>query len=894
MGKEKSLYEQLQESTKEKRVEHVYWEYIPKTLKKMKYPAEMPDAEGLTDGILKTGYYNHGVKMDYSILLEFKNTKDFKNSEKKAEVILQAICYLKEHKSTRQRGLPRVVFIGNKYSCFILPVSILLPYISREIVGYHSASTAYSNEENKKILEDIQEDREINNAGKLYEIKDDSFTLEPILTKCIEYAKNEVCKVKIVEDIIEEVFKDFDENICNKKSGERWDGRITKDLFMGMVLNNSHYDESLGKVGFRVGVDENGSPKNNYRSVNKIEYFAFKDFYKFEYTEKEKRKFSEICDRLIEENDRRKKGDFYTPSILAKKSHEYLKKYLGDDFPKNYVVWDCCCGTMNLTRDLGFNHLYSSTLEQGDIDICKSRQYNNDEKNRQFVYDFLNEDTDKLYALIEKKYKEGKEITSEDFKDWFLFSELTGKGLIDAWLSGKKCLIYINPPYGTACAFGHAGKTNYKSCIAKDTKMAKIMKKDDVGKCRENLYPQFLYKIYLLQKLFDKSEFHIGVFSPLGYLTLQSFEKFREKFMGQFGLLGGCLFAGNEFPNVKGNWPITFTVWQKDKSSVDYLDVVEKELGNYVSHKERHFYSVNKKESCSEWCNTEIKGKGKDYPNFSSGLKYLSKKSRGTLMDNALGYYYNISNIVGTNNQGVYIASACASGSNGISIMEDNFERVVSNFAARRLITGKRASWVNYFDEYMIPNENDSKYNEWLADAVIYSLFNSKSNQTALRDIVYNSIDYPDKHKWDIHNEFFFMSREEIKNLAEEYCYNEIERDLYNPDDIKERYVYKWLEDHKSSISIEGKAVLDKAKELIRKTFKYRQEFNRDFMKDVGNDSMAYHLNAWDAGWYQLKDMIEKYETQGLKDFNELYSQLDNKMYKQVFKLGFLKENNEI
>lgn len=143
MAKEKSLFEQLQESTKEKRVEHIFWEALPKTLKKMNYAAEMPDAIGSTDGILKTAFYTQNGQTDYSILLEFKNTKDFKNTKKKAEVILQAICYLKVHKSTRQRALPRVVFFANKFSCFVLPVSILLPYVSRHIEGVYSASTAY-------------------------------------------------------------------------------------------------------------------------------------------------------------------------------------------------------------------------------------------------------------------------------------------------------------------------------------------------------------------------------------------------------------------------------------------------------------------------------------------------------------------------------------------------------------------------------------------------------------------------------------------------------------------------------------------------------------------------------------------------------------------------------
>ena len=94
--------------------------------------------------------------------------------------------------------------------------------------------------------------------------------------------------------------------------------------------------------------------------------------------------------------------------------------------------------------------------------------------------------------------------------------------------------------------------------------------------------------------------------------------------------------------------------------------------------------------------------------------------------------------------------------------MPENFDRVVSYHAARRLITGQYATWINCKDEYMIPNTEHPDYAQWQADCIVYSLFNTASNQSSLRSIEYNG------KTWNIFNEFFWMSREDIYSLAQE------------------------------------------------------------------------------------------------------------------------------
>lgn len=74
--------------------------------------------------------------------------------------------------------------------------------------------------------------------------------------------------------------------------------------------------------------------------------------------------------------------------------------------------------------------------------------------------------------------------------------------------------------------------------------------------------------------------------------------------------------------------------------------------------------------------------------------------------------------------------------------------------------------------------------------------------------------------------------------------------------------------------------MLDKATELVKSSFKYRKEFNQK--------NPDYHINTWDAGGYQIKGLLKQYDPEGLKQFNELYKQLEDRMRSLVYELGFL------
>ena len=137
----------------------------------------------------------------------------------------------------------------------------------------------------------------------------------------------------------------------------------------------------------------------------------------------------------------------------------------------------------------------------------------------------------------------------------------------------------------------------------------------------------------------------------------------------------------------------------------------------------------------------------------------IKKDGRGKISENALGYFASNSNNIAMNALYVALFSGAHSRANGYVVNEDNFTRCTSLFSARKLVVG---NWINDKDEYMKPNTEHPLWQEFENDSIVYSLFNTSSNQSSLRQIEYKG------KLWDIKNEFFWMSKEQMKAQHEE------------------------------------------------------------------------------------------------------------------------------
>jgi hypothetical protein len=202
-------------------------------------------------------------------------------------------------------------------------------------------------------------------------------------------------------------------------------------------------------------------------------------------------------------------------------------------------------------------------------------------------------------------------------------------------------------------------------------------------------------------------------------------------------------------------------------------------------------------------------------------------------------------------------------------ILIENFNRMVTGFCARKII---KRDWIDDKDEFLRPNEQHEDYQQFTNDSLIVSLFHIHSFQTSLRQVTYKD------QLWDIKNEFFWMSKEEMTELANNNNYNELYSDVRTE---KNRYVYNLLFGEKNiyeQLSPDAKLVLDKATELVRMSMVMRSHF-----ADNHN-----HLNSWDAGYAQLKLVWKEYFSEEFKEFRQLYKNLEDRMRPLVYELGFL------
>ena len=864
-----SFYELLNRATDEARdVQPRYIDFLKESLKKTgNLDIVTPIPKTKADGVVPAFYIVDGVLNKFFIIIECKFEQSLENDAFRAGVILQTVCYLRQFKLAGE-VIPRIALIGNKKQCFVLPVSCLQTYIEKDIVKVTDASNAFSN--NPALVKEIMRDENIIKHCHLYDITPD-FNMDTVAKEILELAKGNPMKLEIEENSISKVFDYFTMHILKEREvgykGEKQAlaPRIQKDLFMMMLLNP---DECFLHPNKK---DTAFFGSNNQRLVHTSAYIAFKNMYQFKYSLEEKRRFTEICDRLIEDAERRNKGDFYTPTVWVDEAHKLLEKELGENWRDEYIVWDCCCGTKNLTRDYKFRQLYSSTIEKGDIEIGK--RYNLDIDNYHsvaFDYDFLNDDVELFEKLLEKK-KNGEELTELDFVDSTLY--LKSLGLIRGLLKGKPLVFLINPPYGTAKNGGMDSVS--KAGIAKNS-INELMLKEKIGASAQQLYVQFLYRIAKLRELFGV-KVEIGLFAPPAFISGSSFKGFRKYMENKLGVSAGFLLQGNQFADVSDTWGISFTVWKENfgLSNVNFSILKNTEQGvEYLGDKT--IYNLDNEMSLSSWVRT--KHKGIDAPQLTNAIsvKQAGKGCWGTLVENSLGYMHFNANNIEQSKQYVGLYSSCASCGHGLSVLEENFDKCISGFSARRVIAND-SNWINWQDEFLVPNTDNELYDKWVRDSLVYSLFNTKSNQSALRNV-----DYADKI-WNIKNEFFFMSEQEMLDLANgKFNRNDINEDIAM--DIEnfggDRFVYKKLQE--ITLSEEAQAVLDKARELVKLSFNSRDLFNQM--------QPEYQINCWDAGWYQIKGLLKEFHKDDLEEFNKLYKKLEDKMRPMVYELGFLKK----
>lgn len=822
------FFSDISKAKEEKEVEKVYVQAIEKGFKNI-FIEHPYECDGYFEASM---LYDESIKV-LRLLMEFKYGKNFNNPEDRAKVLVQVIYYLKKFDKGLDKSyqvLPNMILAGDKTTCFIIHVQEIEKYLKYNLDWDLPPSSAPNM--NKFLINEILNDDKIKIS--IFQINN-KFAFKDVVVDIKRMLINYNSKLNITENNIATIYDFFIQRVI--RNAQDYSAQDLVYFFINVITDNIDTFLHSKKKGVLYVKDEMNIQVDTYSFNQLISNYSTR------YKPSEEDKFNGIKDRLIEDTERRYNGEFYTPTIWVNEAHKEVVKILGEHWRDEYIVWDCAWGTGNLTRDYPFKHLYCSTLHKRDLELGDKYNINN----IKFKYDFLNDDIDKGIMSLPKE-------------------------LIKDILKNKRLVFLLNPPYA------EAGNGKSKVRKSKDgssnTKVKEAMILDGYRDCSQQLYIQFLYRIIDIKKRFQVEEMYICFFSPTLFLTGGRYDKFRKLFLNEFKFENGFIFNASNFSDVSKQWEVAFSIWSSgealDKHKFEF-SIREIGVNGLIEEIERkEVYNLTKENRCNNWISDICKDKKVESLVLKSALNYESdiiKKS-----ESALAYLMNDSNNVYANSQGVYILSCPVKRHiKTTPITKKNYEKCFSLFMARRLI---KSNWINQKDEYAIPDTTDSRYAEWVGDSIVYSLFEVQSGQSSLRNIRINNKTY------NVYNELFFMSNLEIKELADMYRNREVYEDCIQHGG--DRFIYNEIK--KYNLSKEAKNVLVFAKELISESFEYRDEFN----KRCPN----YQINCWDAGWYQVKGLLNMFLGEMLKSFEIVFDKLREKNIDLVYDLGFLNKNN--
>ncbi|MEZ5038069.1 MAG: hypothetical protein R2760_11360, partial [Chitinophagales bacterium] len=380
-------------------------------------------------------------------------------------------------------------------------------------------------------------------------------------------------------------------------------------------------------------------------------------------------------DLLVPQDIRERKGAFFTPRIWVELSQKYLTDYLGENWQDDYYVWDCAAGTGNLLAGLTNKYnIYASTLDQADVNVIHERIDHgaNLLKNNVFQFDFLNDE----FIPISKG---GKMPDS-------LFD------IINNEEKRKKLVVYINPPYAEATnAKTVTGTGENKGGVTTNFTINDVMK-PKIGPATNEIFALFMAIIY--EKIPGSI---LGQFSKLKFVNGSNFKKFKEFFLAEY--VSGFIVPGDTFDNVKGKFPIGFTVWntaQKSKIDVVKTDVFDKN-GNYQSTK--NFYG-ELPESINKWIKL-----------------FEDKQEIGLLVSCSPDFQHNSQLVILSKKQERYC----------FNISKSNLIQFVIYFTVRHCI---EATWLNDRDQFLYPIDGWQTDVEFQNDCLAFTLFHGQNRIT--------------------------------------------------------------------------------------------------------------------------------------------------------------------
>ena len=641
------------------------------------------------------------------VIMEYKYNLDFSSKTVRSGVLAQVMFYLKRFEKDG-KPFPAVVLIGDVNECFVIHSNHLLKFLDIEGVDWSVAPSSASSQTELVLALASDENR---NAF-VYDIVD-GFDFSNVVKQIEDCAANVVRLIHITEHNVDSVFKLF----CDKVVKSSMSPNDLVGLFLGCIVDSANNYLHPKKKG--VLVTPNGEVKVNHGNfLALISHFDTENV-----SPVEKKRLSEICDRLIEDTTRRKQGAFFTPTEFVDYAYHRIELTLGENWRDEYVVIDPCCGTGNLTRDYVFKELYRSSLEKSEVDLANKYNRNSEPA---FVFDFLNDEI--------KRKSEGGKIPDE---------------MMDALKGGKKILFLMNPPYGKA-----GGKLSGGKFLEGITNtLVKQMMHDEKIEGSE-LLKQFLWRVAYIKRKFNIKDCAVACFTNPSWMIKPQSKKFRDLFFNLFAFKDGILFCASAFSDVSSDWGISFSIWNSEtwdnKNCLTHTLIGKDENNSIVELGEKTLYNFDGLDTISpaEYISVGLGKKHKENVIWCKDIKKMTfKQSEINVYDGFLCAMASNSSDIQKNRM-TYISNSYPKCGGGIlQLTKSNMLECCVVQAIRSLIV---VNWINAKDMY---NMNVDIPMSFKLDAFIYSLFSNYCCSVKLEN-------------GELRNSLFWMSVSEIMELV--------------------------------------------------------------------------------------------------------------------------------
>ena len=553
----------------------------------------------------------------------------------------------------------------------------------------------------------------------------------------------------------------------------------------------------------------------------------------------------------FDEEGRKLAGEFFTPIIWAEEAHKYLDTYI-PNWRTECNVWENSFGSGNLVKTAGIKpeNLYMSTLQQEDVDAALAAPEFKDANI--FQCDFLADLDYDVYntEFLNKLPPRLKEIIIND----------------------EPLVIFCNPPY--------------KSGSAKATDIGRYMIDIGIGKAAYDIFYQFCYRVMRFVELFNLSNCYYAFFGPLTYFTGANANVLLKEFEHCFEFLDGMCISAQEFSDTSDSiiWGIGFSVWKSRGGHVGIPDddahkdiFLERKFllpDGSVGSSGKVLYEPPR-EKLSSWIIPKDVSFYKQAPLMTSHLTFKDREvfdkeapKSGRLAVNALGTLMAGNTLTRSADQSAILSMPATI--QFVDITEENFWRCVASFCFRRTFN---TTWDFAKSEISAPNTNVEGYDLWLRNALVLFLFDYKSLMSALRDV-----------KWqgelvNIHNKLFYLSEEEIRaNCTDPVILADLDK---HP--LQNQFMLKQIEESMPYWVPQCRQLFDWCKALTLASFDGRKS-----IQYKGSSECA------DASFYQLRtaglfDVIPNFED----DLAKLLAQARDYLKKDLFKFGFVYENNQ-